>query len=1162
MIIKKLELQGFKSFPERVKIIFHSGITVIVGPNGTGKSNIVDAILWVIGGTRQRALRGDKIEDVIFHGNQKKPALGMADVSLSLGDEEEKMLINHRVFRPGESEYRLNGKLVRLKDIQESLWKKSIAEKEYFIIEQGNIDRILTSKPQEKRQLLEEAAGTAYYKDKKRQTQSKLDQSEQNLIRLEDIISEVARAKNSLKRQASAAIKYRKLREEIRRLTMLNFRKKIEILEKSKREIQEGYNQRLEQEREILNRIKAEEKELASKNGEVWNLEKSIKENTDTLFTLKSELTRIDADIESNKKSIDFYAERREQAQKASEELEAELTRLDEELKASELNLTESKNSLKGKKLNLNKVTQDNRSTLEERTEKEKRVEALRNAYLNKISDRSEATNKAVKVEKELELIRLQGEKLLSQLKALHNLLEKCEKELGKIQEELSRLKNGMDERNKKLKALKENEAETLTTIESLNRKISELASTKEKDLHHLSLLRKLEEKEQTAKPGEEIPGAIGLLADIFETGQQDLPLIDTFWKEEAKSILIPANEFLKNFDEKNRGTYFLLPPDVRNDSTHEILSQPNVRGLLKSRVKPRPEGKKYLPYLQEAVVVEDIKSAITLWLRFPSFNFITLKGDVLFSSGLLKIGEKEEGIIALRQEIKELEEKITRTGKDLLPLTQDMGKFEGERRKIEEEILRESLDYREEEKKLTGIERRGDTERAEKERILHTTSLLSEDLKGLESNEKTLTQRLKDISSEQKKLEEEEKRAKEELKAAEKAFALHQEKHAESERVFYELKAEIELHEEKIRNLEYQAQALIRRKESLGQQFHSLQEEISTSKREETALNEKNRELSLKRKKSQGLRSEKDALLAQAESSLATQKKELQEQEKRIQNLKDEHEALKEERVKWEISKAEKERDLANLEEMCWQELKKTLKEVKEEVSEAELEGIKIEEKLEFLTEKLQKMREVNLMAEEEYVTQKERYDFLSHQKNDLRASIDTTQEAIKKIDEESKAQFLQAFNQVNVKFQEVFSLLFKGGKTELKLTEPDNPLESGVEIIAQPPGKKVQNMMLLSGGEKALTSLAFLFALFRYRPTPFCILDEVDAALDDANLSRFLDLMKNIKNQTQFLIITHNFKTMEVADYIYGTTMAEPNVTDVYSLKLGEREENRNHS
>ena len=295
----------------------------------------------------------------------------------------------------------------------------------------------------------------------------------------------------------------------------------------------------------------------------------------------------------------------------------------------------------------------------------------------------------------------------------------------------------------------------------------------------------------------------------------------------------------------------------------------------------------------------------------------------------------------------------------------------------------------------------------------------------------------------------------------------------------------------------------------------------------------------------------------ATAEERLARIRKEAAAAEEALAGLRDEYERKKDERMKWEVRKAEIDRDLVNLEEACWQELKKSLAEVKTDPADVEPPEGDIEAALEEAQEKIQRIGAVNLMAEEEYLAQKERHDFLVQQRTDLRDSIAQTKEAIRQIDEESRSRFLTALADVNRYFQELFVALFKGGAAEVKLLDENDPLESGIEVVAQPPGKKVQNMGLLSGGEKSLTSLAFLFALFRYKPTPFCILDEVDAALDETNLLRFLDLMKAIKSDTQFIIITHNYRTMEVADYIYGTTMEEPNVTKVFSMKLEKRGE-----
>ncbi|MFQ6070052.1 MAG: chromosome segregation protein SMC [Candidatus Aminicenantales bacterium] len=1157
MVIKKLEIQGFKSFPERTRIIFHKGITVIVGPNGTGKSNIVDAILWVMGGLRFKGLRGEKIEDVIFHGNQKKAPMGMADVTLSLGENEEKMLINHRVFRSGESEYRLDGKTARLKDIQDALWKRSIAEKEYFIIEQGSIDRILTSKPQEKRQLLEEAAGTAYYRDKKRQAQNKLEQSEQNLTRLEDIIAEVSRAKNSLQRQAAAALRYRKLREDIRGFTLLNFRKKIENLEKSRKETAENYHQSLEEERSLQARIEDEKKELTQKNREVWNLEESIKAHSRRLFNLKAELNHLQSELEASKKSLLFFREKRVEAERNSQELKKRLAQTEEELGRTEKNLEELCGLFEEKKKVLEKTGKENISLLEAKEEKERRVESLRAGYMEKISAELEIKNKAVKTEKELELVSSQEEKYNLRLKEELSNLKKCEQELKSLEKELAAKKEKKLEKEQKLAALNKKKDEIVEKTKILHLKIADRKEEREKCFHHLQALRKVRESRLEEESKKELQGAIGPLAELIESSPQDTPLVDVFWKEEAESTLIPVHDFLRNLEKKDlKGTFLIIHPEKRYELPHHIAEEPDVVGFLKPRLKPKPELKKFLPHLKEAVVVRDIKSALKLWLRYPELNFVTLQGDVLFSSGLMKSGKREEGVIALSQEIKKLEEKIAFQEKTLKPLTQELSAHEEKEKKIKEEITELTRALGENERQITEAEKRIYIKKAEKEKQEQTTSLLHEELRSLNAEKKTLLEFTNSLSSELKTIEEKATETKKELESAEKELAFHQEKNTESGHKFYELKASLELLEEKIRSTEYRTNSLSQRRERTQEEKSRLEEEIQRCTEEEQRLEEARRKFLAQKKELEALKEEIEIKLAGDEALLAEEKKELEDKERVIKKLEKEHEELKEKRVKWEINKAEKDRDHANLEELCWQEMKKTLEEVKSEVSLHELAQENVEEKLEELREKLQKMKEVNLMAEEEYETQKKRYDFLIQQKKDLRSSIDTTQEAIKKIDKESKSQFMKAFEEVNKKFQEVFSLLFKGGKTELQLTEPENPLESGVEIIAQPPGKRLQNMMLLSGGEKALTSLAFLFALFRYRPTPFCILDEVDASLDEANLARFLELMKKLKNQTQFIIVTHNFKTMEVADYIYGTTMAEPSVTSILSLRLEPRE------
>jgi chromosome segregation protein len=443
----------------------------------------------------------------------------------------------------------------------------------------------------------------------------------------------------------------------------------------------------------------------------------------------------------------------------------------------------------------------------------------------------------------------------------------------------------------------------------------------------------------------------------------------------------------------------------------------------------------------------------------------------------------------------------------------------------------------------------------AEKEKHKNDQAIFGHELEVLAMDKRVFTEKLEFQAKIIRDLEEQETTLKNRAEAEEKEFSLHRENTNQEANKILELRRVTDVLQEKIRNLQSLVKNFGVRKESTTAKIKSLQEEVRNSEEEEARLKSLVIELGEKAKKQEQEKAQLGVLLAQNEVRLEELKQGLAGAEAGLKKIREDYEGQKDERMKWEIRKAENDRDLVNLEETCWQELKKTLQELKAEAPPAEEPEGDVETELEEAKEKLLKYGSVNLMAEEEYLAQKERYDFLVKQKTDLKESIAQTKEAILKIDEESRLRFLAALAEINKNFQDLFSMLFKGGTAELKLLDEANPLESGVDVVAQPPGKKVQNMGLLSGGEKSLTSLAFLFALFRYKPTPFCILDEVDAALDEVNLARFLDLMKQIKSETQFIIITHNYKTMEVADYIYGTTMEEPNVTKIFSMKFEKK-------
>ena len=1163
MIIKKLEIQGFKSFSDRTRMVFHPGITAVVGPNGTGKSNIVDALLWVLRGRRQKSLRGDRSGDVIFNGNQKIPPLSMADVSLFLTDDkdqnQEDIVINHRVFRSGENEYRLNGKLVRLKDIHATLWKHAIGEADYFVIEQGSIGVFLSSKPLEKRLLLEEAAGTAFYKDKKRQAENKLENSEQNLIRLEDIIIEVEKAKNSLNRQAHAAIRYRKLRETIRSLTLSLYRQKYAHLEKDQAEISRTYLKCLDTENSIIASIKAEEKNLSLKRKNVWDFEKLIKEEQNRLYSHKSQLARVETEKDKEEKRIDYFEEKHTQAQKNKKEFQQELEILEKDRSTAAENIESLQQSLAQKQKEMEKAQQAGKASSQDLESRQQRIQNMRDEYLQKISAQTDIKNEAAKIEKEIELYLRQEEKLRSELDADKSLFqekkdlwEENKKELSQALRSLKLTEGKTNENQKTLDAV-------LTEITQLEDQISHWQRKKDENLHHLSALEKLKESKQNKFEAPEFAETLGLFADLIESSVEHTPLIDIFYKDEAGAALIHTQQFMTLLEKQQiKGRFLLLHPSTNQGKIQppDAYQDKRVLGLLKSQMQADPKIKHHLGPLADAAIVQDIKSAVELWLVYPSLNFITPKGELLLSSGMLHMGETQEGLFTLNREIKSAQNRLAEIEKKIIPLAEAMKQKSGEQQKLEAQNQSLAAEINRLERHSEARGKEIEFIHTEKERIQARIELLGKEMSNLVTEKRKMSEKQKRLILQIEQLRDEENSVKQATKREEDEHTAMRQQIEQNRKQFFELRTGVDLLREKISSTERRIQEIQQRQDGIQSKLELLTTEIQKAEEEKTKLRQRVRELSSQVAKIDKDNKAKEAKLIQDETQLTKIQSEQQSLEENLAKLREDYEEQKEERVKWEVRKAEKDRDLVNLEESCWQELNKSLKEVKDEKNLDEVDTSNVEESLTAAKEKLERFKNVNLMAEEEYQVQKKRYDFLIKQKEDLRESIDSTKEAIKKIDQESKAQFLKALIAVNKNFQNVFSTLFQGGTATIKLSDENDPLESGIEIIAQPPGKKLQSLTLLSGGEKSLTSLAFFFALFRYKPAPFCILDEVDAALDEVNLTRFLNLMMKIKDQTQFIIITHNFKTMEVADYIYGTTMAEPNVTSIYSVRIeGEK-------
>lgn len=1154
MIIKRLELQGFKSFPDRTKIIFHPGITAIVGPNGTGKSNIIDAILWVLGGQRQKALRGERTEDIIFNGNSRRAALSMAEVVMTLEEGNEEINISHRLFRSGESEYRLNGKPVRLRDIQDMLWKREVAEKDYFIIEQGSIGLLLTSKPQEKRQLLEEAAGTAFYKEKKKQAQSKLESSEQNLTRLEDIIAEVSRSKNSLARQAAAAQRYRRLRERIRELRSLLYLRKLARLEKQREEINQAYERCLEEEKSWLARIKKAEKEITSLRSNLWELGKWLETAREELYNLEAKRQQLETEGEARR--IEYLEERKSQAREELNQLEEEKQVLSQELHLVRIVATDLEKRLESRLKAYNQAGLELEDLERKRKDLTEALQRERDLHLQLLSSLTEAKNRAARLEKETELSFKQENRLNQQIKETKAILEAIKTRTDEIQKKIETKEKERQDQQERIAGFERGLEELDRRYQELKGETEEKQKEKDQLSYQIQALQRICQQAIETKPTSEVPGSLGHLLSLIQATPGFGKVVDHYFGENVRAAVIPAEKLLKTENPGIKGVFFLLRP-AADKACPSLPPHPGIIGCLATKLQPQEPLLAYWPQFKQVILVTNLKTAVELWLEHPSFDYLTLEGEVLFSSGLLRSKEKGEGLFALLEERQQLQEKLNQKEQELVPWLEKIRTLEVEKQNLlaakeaqEQEIAQLIKRSSELEKERTHL---GMEERQNRKNL----ELFAKELAFVVEERNQLQTNLRAGHQEVSQLAQKEVTAREKVAALEKLVAAEEEKIDRQRQLVMEFKALLEVDEEKKRHVSSQVKSIVQRQEALGQKIGNLLHQITAWEKEEEELRERLKQTAEELKSLYLSIEKKRQEITAAESKYALLRQEDEAKEKWLEEQREAYEQKKEERVGQEIARTQVERDLANLEENCWQELKRTLAELRSERQQTEMFNGEVEAELNQAEEELQKFKAVNLMAEEEYQQQKERYNFLCGQRDDLRESIKATREAIERIDEESKHQFLLALEKVNRHFQEVFELFFRGGTAEVRLLDPANPLESGAEIMAQPPGKRVQNITLLSGGEKSLTSLAFLFALFKTKPTPFCILDEVDAALDENNVTRFIDLMRKMKESTQFIIVTHNYKTMEVADYIYGTTMDEPNVTRLYSVRLEKKQE-----
>jgi chromosome segregation protein len=1204
--LKRVELQGFKSFCDRTELRFNGGgIAAVVGPNGCGKSNLSDAISWVLGEQSAKSLRGARMEDVIFAGTRDRKPVGLAAVTMTLVDpmihheappagtnghvptslipitaKNGEITITRRLYRSGESEYLIDGHSARLRDIQDIFMGTGLGPESYAIIEQGRIGQILSSKPQDRRAIIEEAAGITKYKSRKRLAEAKLESAKQNLARVFDILEEVTRQVNSLKRQAAKARRYVELKLEMDARLRVALSGKFRMLEREAAKSALDLNLASTELRELSEGVAAKEQSHTELQGQCYQTEQQLTELRRELAACQVETERTRGRLDSQVKESGAIEQRIAQAERESQELEVRLGRIGADLEAHQQQVTALEEQIgqsRERMLEKSRLREECQASVRER---EKAIEASRTAVLRLLGEVSTLRNQlaqmneylagiereTTRVQKDEQIAAAELERLTAARAMLSETMAQRQLELEAVAGERQRTEGELSGRRQtavevrgridtlrtecsQLKARKQSLEEVLAhrsyTTESVKRLFAALEKGKAQDLHPQGVLADFVEVDpQFEKPAEEF------LHDELEY------VVVENWAQADRGL-----DFLRA-ELDGRATFLIHPEPDSNGNGH--LPEPPIgpeTGIL-SRLSDSlrltngfaGRAATLLPRVSLCFVAEDRAAAQRLATGYPHLYFLT--SDGLCYHGHTVTGGKKtaSGPLAMKREAREIG--VALAGKQK-SLDEQIARFEELNREIgilesELERLRGVQQAREKDRVALDHEMRklaDDTNRTNSRLSVARLELdrLKRDaersLEQRERNQQAVTE--KETLREQREQELEDQRDFLEKLTAE-ATALSEDHSA--------LRAELAGLEERHRGeraamgrLEAQHKEGTSRMAAIGAEIERLGVHRANLLADNIDLDRKLAALA-----EQALKTETAVNMLAAEE--ARMREALVAAEDYLKQLRMRVEEAHQNRTQIEVDLVKKQAELKFLDETSRKELNCAVEELAAgDETVPDVDAIAEAEKLyEEVRARIEALGPVNAQAMEEFQEASQRQEFLSAQRQDLLDSIRDTEKAISEIDQVSRQKFADAFEHINQNFREAFQTLFGGGTGEMRLTDETNLADSGIDIVASPPGKKLQNVLLLSGGEKALAAVALLMAIFRYQPSPFCILDEVDAPLDEANIERLTRLLREMSTHTQFIVITHSKKTMEAAQAMYGVTMQEPGVSKLVSVKF----------
>ena len=1177
MRLDSVEIVGFKSFCDKQELSFRGGVTGIVGPNGCGKSNISDAISWVLGEQSVKSLRGIAMEDVIFAGSQSRQPLGMAEVNLRVSglngnspDGHAECVVTRRLYRNGESEYLMNGEVCRLRDIHELFMDTGLGSKAYSIIEQGKIGLILSSKPADRRALIEEAAGITKYRARRRQTALKLEAAQQNLLRVNDIIHEVEKQLDSLKRQAGRARRYRVLTGEMKAFEQVLFgRRFLDLQEK-----EQGLGGRLAEERERETAaslaLETEEAQAEARRTVLYDGEGRLEAARGRLNELTLAADRHQARGGYCREQIAEAEARAAEARKEAAELESRVDPLARHVAARQ----DEEGRLRAERDRAEQEAEGAETAVQDSAARQAQAEAAQEAARQSQVDllgrlaalqnaRESVTGSAERASADLLKLAAEGEELRREGERVAALREEARARGDAAEATLAQLVALRDEAEGRA-------AEAQAHAAGLARGIETLQSERDGLLGRLSSLEEIVASHAAFDEGvrallarPEGLDVLGVVADSVEADPADERAVEGFVGAHLQAVLVPdaahAMEGVRYLETSGAGRGTFLPVAAagapqQTERLRGLVSQDGAAGLLSDRIRVSgPHAAAIRALLPDAVVVASLEAAVDLAARHAGVAFVTPAGETV-RGPLVEGGRAVKGLLAPRREVREAKARLVEVDAALADSRRRHAgqaaaseAASGEARAVVERIHAAEKDLVAIRHDLASAEEEaGRAER--KERILDTERRLAEQERG------SAAVRLAEIEQALQSAESERTLGSARLVAQAAAVAEARAATESAQARSADARSLLAALKERLAAAEAECRRLVEDVKDLAGRIDATRARAADQDRRRqdllAELQESERliaETLIERDRTQGE-------VAAAEDAVREVRNELEGRDQSLKERRRERETLRDALSELEVSRARTESDLDHLARECHQAVGRTAAEAAALLTEDDKarDEQELQARVQELRERLERMGPVNVLAVEQAQELEDRDRFLTAQRQDLVDSIAEMDQAIRKIDRTSKERFKEAFTVINQHFGEIFKQLFGGGTAGLSLLDEDDLLESGIDVMAQPPGKRLQNVLLLSGGEKALAAISLLFAIFQYKPSPFCILDEVDAPLDDANIGRFVRMLEGLKEQTQFVLITHSRKTMEIADQLYGVTMEEPGVSKLVSVKL----------